>query len=61
MRKKTSKRPLLYYRTEEQIRAYQEIPVREKLRWLQMQMEFYHKAMPDRAKRIREKINRGEL
>lgn len=54
-------KPLLYYRTDEEIQAYRKKPVKQKLQWLQTQMEFFHKAMPKKAKRIREMIEKGEL
>jgi hypothetical protein len=54
-------RPLLYYRTKEQIEAYRKKPVIEKLKWLEAQMEFFHKAMPKKAKEIRDRLKRGEL
>ncbi|MBI5345263.1 MAG: hypothetical protein HZB83_08030 [Deltaproteobacteria bacterium] len=50
-KKKDKKKPLLYYRTIEQIAAYRKKPVREKLAWLEAQMEFFYKAMPEREKR----------
>lgn len=53
--------PLLYYKTKEEIEAYRKKPVKDKLRWLQEQMEFFHKAMPDKAKKIRERLRRGEI
>jgi len=53
--------PLLYYRTKEQIKRYRKKPVIQKLQWLEAQMEFFHKAMPEKAKRIRERLKRGEL
>lgn len=52
--------PLLYYRTKEEIEAYMKKPVKEKLKWLEAQMEFFHKAMPEKAKRIRDRFKRGE-
>ena len=54
-------KPLLYYRTDEEIEAYRKKPAIDKLRWLEAQMEFFHKAMPNRAKEIRDKLKRGEL
>ena len=48
--------PLLYYKTREEIEAYRKKPVKLKLQWLEAQMEFFHKAMSPRAKRIREKL-----
>ncbi len=57
----SQKRPLLYYKTKEDIEAYRKKPVYLKLQWLEAQMEFFHKAMPAKAKRIREKLRRGEI
>lgn len=54
-------KPLLYYRTREEIEAYRKKPVLEKLKWLEAQMEFFCKAMPKRAKDIRDKLKRGAL
>ena len=54
-------KPLLYYRTREDIEAYRKKPVKEKLRWLEAQMEFFYKAIPKRAKEIRDKLKRVEL
>ena len=53
-------RPLLYYKTKEDIEAYRKKSVKLKLQWLQAQMEFFYRAMPDEAKRIRDKLKRGE-
>jgi S-adenosylmethionine:diacylglycerol 3-amino-3-carboxypropyl transferase len=36
-------------------------PTELKLQWLQAQMEFFHKAMPPKTKKIREKLRRGEI
>ena len=54
-------RPLLYYRSKEEIEAYRKKPAIDKLRWLEAQMEFLYKAMPKKAKKIRDKLMRGEL
>jgi len=54
-------RPLLYYKTKEEIEAYIRKPVALKLQWLESQMEFFHKAMPPKAKKIREKLRKGEI
>ena len=54
-------RPLLYHKTKEDIEIYREKLVKSKLQWLEAQMEFFHKAMPNEAKRIRDKLKRGEL
>jgi hypothetical protein len=55
------KRPLLYYKTKEDIEAYKKKSVKLKLQWLEAQMEFFHKAMPNDAKRMRDKLKRGEI
>ena len=49
-------RKLLYYRSKEQIEAWRKVTVSEKLAKLQAQAEFFHKTMPERSKRIREKL-----
>jgi len=54
-------RPLLYYKTKEDIEAYKKKSVKLKLQWLEAQMEFFHKAMPNEAKKIRDKLKRGEI
>ena len=54
-------KPLIYYRTDEEIETYRKKPAIEKLRWLEAQMEFFYKAMPKRAKKIRDQLKRGEL
>ncbi len=51
---KTHGEPLLYYKTKEDIRAYQKKPVKLKLQWLEAQMEFFYKAMPEKSKKIRD-------
>jgi hypothetical protein len=48
--------PLLYYRTRAEIEEYAKTPVEQKLQWLQAQMEFFHNAMPEKAKRIRDRL-----
>ena len=53
--------PLIYYKTREEIEAFRKKPVELKLQWLEAQMEFFHKAMPLKAKRIREKLRRGKI
>ncbi len=47
---------LLYYRTTEEIDRYRKVPALQKLRWLEMMMEFLNKAMPPKAKEIRDRI-----
>jgi len=47
---------LLYHRTREQIQEWRKVPVADKLARLQAQAEFFHKTMPERSKRIREKL-----
>lgn len=58
---KTQEIPLLYYKTKEDIQSYMRKPVSVKLKWLEAQMEFFHKAMPAKAKRIREKFRMGKI
>ena len=53
--------PLLYHKTKEEIEAYIRKPVALKLQWLERQMEFFHKAMSPKAKKIREKLRKGEI
>ncbi|GAN31757.1 MAG: hypothetical protein UZ01_01812 [Candidatus Brocadia sinica] len=48
--------PLLYYKTKEQIEEYRKKLVLEKLMWLEAQMEFFYNAMPEKAKRIKERF-----
>ena len=61
MNKRSAKEPLLYYRTIEDIKAYRKTPVSWRLQWLEAQMEFFHKAMPLKAKKIRAKLKAGRL
>jgi len=49
-------RKLLYYRSMEQIKEWRAVPVADKLARLQMQMEFFHKAMLPKARRIRDRL-----
>ncbi|MEN2986441.1 MAG: hypothetical protein ABDH16_07295 [Thermodesulfovibrionaceae bacterium] len=53
---KKEEQPLLYYKTKEQIEEHRKKPVELKLRWLEEQMQFFYYAMPEKAKRIREKL-----
>ena len=57
----SSEDPLLYCKTQEAFKAYKRVPVKLKLAWLEAQMEFFHEAMPARAKEIRERLRKGEL
>jgi len=52
-----NKTPLLYYRTIEQIKEYRKRPAFQKIKWLEAQMEFFYYAMPDRAKKIRDRMH----
>jgi hypothetical protein len=63
MKSETGKktRPFLYHRTDEDILRYMKKPVREKLQWLESQMEFFHEAMPEKVKELRDRLRRGEL
>ncbi|MCX5884972.1 MAG: hypothetical protein NT096_03520 [Proteobacteria bacterium] len=58
---KNKNRPLTYYRTMEEIRAYQKVPAHEKLMWLEQANIFLYRAMSKKAKRIREKFRKGEI
>ncbi len=58
---KLKEMPFLYYRTKGEIEDYRKKPIKLKLQWLEAQMEFFHKAMPPNAKKIREKFRRGEI
>ena len=46
--------PLLYYRTDEQIAAYRQMPVEDKLHRLEMMAEFFQATMSNKAKKIRD-------
>ena len=50
--------PLLYYRTKGEIESYRRKPTGLKFQWLQAQMEFFYKAMPPKAKKIRENFQK---
>ncbi len=56
-----SKAPLLYYRTMKQIEEYRKVPALQKLKWLEAQMEFFHYAMPEKAKKIRGRMEAEKL
>jgi hypothetical protein len=58
---KSQEEPFLYYKTKEDIETYRKKPIKQKLQWLEAQMEFFHKAMPDKAKKIRDKLREGKL
>jgi hypothetical protein len=53
--------PLLYYKTKKDIETHRRKPAELKLQWLEAQMEFFYKAMPPKAKRIREKLQKPGL
>lgn len=61
MKNRPNREPLLYYKTKEDIESYRRKPVRLKLMWLQAQMEFFHRAMPPRAKKSRERLEKREI
>ncbi|MBI5237655.1 MAG: hypothetical protein HY887_04460 [Deltaproteobacteria bacterium] len=58
---KTKNKPLLYYRTREDIEVYRKAPVRDKLKRLEEQMRFFHLARSEKAKRIRDEMKKGNL
>lgn len=49
--------PLLYYRTRKDIEAYAQKSIEAKFSWLQSQMEFFFRSMPEEAKRARERLS----
>jgi len=51
-----NKPPLLYYKTMEQLKEYRNCPAIQKIKWLEAQMEFFYYAMPDKAKKIRDRM-----
>jgi hypothetical protein len=53
---KAQHEPLLYYKTREEIEAYRRKPVKLKFQWLEAQMEFFHKVMSEKAKKIRNEL-----
>jgi hypothetical protein len=53
--------PRLYYKTKEEISAYRKVPVGKKLGWLEAQMEFFYHAMPDKFKRVRDRLMNGDI
>jgi len=54
-------KPLLYHRTDEEIDLYRRKSVKQKLQWLEAQMEFFYKAMPKKSKKLRDRLMKGEL
>ena len=50
--------PLLYYRSSEQIEAYRRMPTLQKIRKLEMEMEFLYYVRLERMKR-KGKVNVG--
>ena len=53
--------PLMYHKTREDIATYRSKSVELKLQWLEEQMEFFHNAMPERAKRIRDILREKDV
>jgi hypothetical protein len=58
---KADSEPLLYYKSKEDILEYRKKPVQLKLQWLQVQMEFFHNSMPEKAKKIRDRLREGAI
>lgn len=58
---KSKSKPFTYYRSLEEIRAYQKVPAHEKLKWLEEANIFLYRAMTKKAKKIREKFRRGAI
>jgi hypothetical protein len=57
---KKNKEPLLYYRTMDQIKAYQKVPVEWKLRWLEEGARFLHDFMPKKYQKVRQAFRQGK-
>ena len=53
------KPPLLYYRSVEQIKEYQSLPPRVKIRWLEETMKFFYCALPKSSRVVAEKFRKG--
>ena len=53
--------PFLYYKSKEDILEYRKKPVQFKLKWLQAQMKFFYEAMPEKAKKIRDRLRAGGI
>lgn len=51
--------PLLYYKTMEEIAAYRKVPVKDKFAFLEAQMEFLYKTMPEKSKKIRDRMKKA--
>jgi hypothetical protein len=47
--------PLLYYRTQEQIQAYRRMPTLQKIRKLEMEMEFLYYLRAEKVKQLRKR------
>lgn len=58
---KNQKKPLLYYKTKEQIEEYRNKPIEHKLKWLEEQMSFFYYAMPEKAKKIRDRLKERKV
>ena len=50
-----------YYYDDEKIREYMKVPVWEKFRWLDEIQRFNELVMPEKTKKIREKLRRGVI
>lgn len=57
---KAQANPLLYYKNSKEIKEYRKKPVKQKLQWLEAQMEFFHKTMTDKSKKIRNGLREKE-
>ena len=53
--------PPFYYKTKGEIEAYRKRPIDLKLQRLEAQMEFFHTAMSDTAKKRRDKFRAGDI
>lgn len=50
-----------YFFEDKKIREYMKVPVLEKLKWLDDAQRFSEMFMTEKAKKIREKLRKGEI
>ena len=50
---------LLYYRSAEQIKEFQSLPAKLKIKWLEETMKFFYYALPKSSQVVMEKFRKG--
>jgi hypothetical protein len=50
-----------HHHTDEQLLAYAQVPIEQKIRWLEEMRELMSQAMTPEAKAFAQKLRRGEL